>query len=245
MGAGKVTNDVQPVTNEMKASYKIATQTLTVVLLSGSAIQRAEAQSQSVPMNSQVTPAPSLNPSKSSLWQDSVGGGFLPSTGNFAVEAGVAPGMAAFGSPQAHDLALLSLSYGHMLGRVKGEGHWYEGNFEGRLELFGGGEYSHSEGWIIGLTPHLRYNFALGTRWVPFVDLGAGVTATGIGAPDLSGAFQFNSQATAGVRWFVRDDLALTGEVRLMHVSNAGIREPNAGANNIPVMFGVTWFYGK
>jgi hypothetical protein len=77
------------------------------------------------------------------------------------------------------------------------------------------------------------------------VDLGAGVTATGIGPRDLSGTFQFNSQASAGLRWFVRDDLALTGEVRLMHVSNAGIREPNAGANNIPVMIGVTWFYGK
>jgi len=243
MGAGRVTNHVWPVTNEMKASYKIAAQLLTFVLLSGSAIHRAEAQSQS--MNSMVTPEPSLNPSQSSLWQDSVGGGFLPSTRNFAVEAGVAPGMAAFGSPQAHDLALLSLSYGQMLGRVKGKGHWYGGNFEGRLELFGGEEYSHSEGWIIGLTPHLRYNFATGTRWIPFVDLGAGVTATGIGPRDLSGTFQFNSQASAGLRWFVRDDLALTGEVRLMHVSNAGIREPNAGANNIPVMIGVTWFYGK
>ena len=82
---------------------------------------------------------------------------------------------------QAHDLALLSLAYGHMLGGVQGEGHWYRGNFEGRLELFGGGEYSPSNEWVIGLTPHLRYNFATGSPWIPFLDGGAGVTATGIG----------------------------------------------------------------
>ena len=117
--------------------------------------------------------------------------------------------------------------------------------FEGRLELFGGGEYSHTHEWLIGLTPHLRYNFATGTRWIPFLDVGAGVTGTGIGAPDLSTTFEFNSQATAGLRWFVGDNLALTGEVRYMHVSNAGIREPNAGMNNVPFMLGATWFFGK
>jgi lipid A 3-O-deacylase len=157
----------------------------------------------------------------------------------------VAPGMAVFGSPQAHDLALLSLSYGHMLGHVKGEGHWYRGNFEGRLELFGGGEYSPADEWVIGLTPHLRYNFATGARWVRFLDIGAGVTATGIGSPDLSGIFEFNLQAAAGVHWFLRDNFALTGEVRLMHLSCAGIHSPNLGANNVAFMIGVTWFLGK
>ncbi len=218
----------------MKASYKIAALMVILVITSGSSLAAAEAQSQSVWTNSMATP---------SVWQDAVGGGFLPSAQDLAVEAGVAPGLAFFGSPRAHDLALLSLSYGHMLGRVKGEGHWYRGNFEVRLEMFGGAEYSHTEGWVAGLTPHLRYNLATGTRWIPFLDLGAGVTGTGIGAPDLSGTFQFNSQATAGVRWFMRNDLALTGEVRLMHVSNAGISEPNAGMNNVPCMIGITWFF--
>lgn len=39
-------------------------------------------------------------------------------------------GFAAFGSTQAHDLAQVNLSYGHMLGRVLGKGHWYCGNPE-------------------------------------------------------------------------------------------------------------------
>ena len=205
----------------------------------------AEAQSRLAATNSVTEPAPELALSKSTLWENGLGEGFLPTAQTFSVEAGWAPGIAAFGSVQAHDFALLSLSYGHMLGRVKGEGHWYRGNFEGRLELWGGGQYSPSSEWIIGLTPHLRYNFATGTRWVPYFDLGAGVTATGIGPPDLSGTFEFNLQATTGVHYFLRDNLALSSDVRFMHISCAGIHQPNLGVNNVVFMVGLTWFFGS
>ena len=194
-----------------------------------------------------ITTTEPLEP-KSTIWQNGIGEGFLPAVQDFSIEPGIALGIAAFGSRQAHDLALLSLAYGHMLGQVMGEGHWYRGNFEGRLELFGGAQFSpdvDTDGWLVGLTPHLRYNFATGTRWIPFLDVGAGVTATGIGPPDLSGTFEFNLQASTGVRWFLRDDLALTGEVRYMHLSCAGLHQPNLGINNVGFFLGVTWFFGK
>jgi hypothetical protein len=116
------------------------------------------------------------------------------------------------------------------------------------MELFGGMQYHpdiDTDGWFVGLTPHLRYNFATGTRWIPFLDGGAGVTAMGISRPDVSGTFEFNSQASIGVRWFLRDDLALTSEVRYTHYSCAGIHEPNSGINNVAFLFGVSWFFGK
>jgi hypothetical protein len=205
----------------------------------------AEAQSQPATTNAPAEFAPEEVQPKSTIWQAGIGEGFLPTAQTFGLELGVAPGIAAFGSQQAHDFALMSLSYGHMLGRVKGEGHWYRGNFEGRLELWGGGQYSPSSEWIIGLTPHLRYNFATGSRWVPFFDLGAGVTATGIGPPDLSGTFEFNLQATVGVHYFLRENLALTSDVRFLHISCAGIHQPNLGANNVAFMVGLTWFFGS
>ena len=231
----------------MNGAHKIASLIVILMTSSASAINLigAEARSQSASTNSMANPGPEFAPAKSSIWQGDVGEGFLPSAQNFDVEVGVAPGMAVFGSVQAHDLALLSLSYGHMLGHVLGEGHWYGGNFEGRLELFGGGEYSRSEEWVLGLTPHLRYNFATGTCWIPFLDAGAGVTATGIGSPDLSGTFEFNLQATVGVRWFLNGAFALTGDVRLLHISCAGIHSPNLGVNNVAFMIGATWFFGK
>ena len=203
----------------------------------------AAESSQSATTNSVNEPGPESIQRKSTIWQSGVGEGFLPTVQTFSVEAGVALGVTMFGGKEDHDLALLSLSYGHMLGQVKGEGHWYRGNFEGRLELFGGGQYYPTSDAIIGLTPHLRYDFATGTRWIPFFDLGAGVTATSIGPPDLSGTFEFNLQATTGIHWFMRDDLALTGEVRYLHVSCGGIHSPNLGMNNVMFTIGLTWFF--
>jgi len=102
-----------------------------------------------------------------------------------------------------------------------------------------------TDGWLIGLTPHLRYNFATGTRWIPFLDGGAGVTATGIGHPDLGGTFEFNLQPALGVQRFIRDNLALTAQVKYMHMSSAGIDHPNLGVNNVVFMIGLVWLFGK
>lgn len=232
----------------MNAYTKIAAIS-TILLAPMSGIARAAevpGQPASTTTNSSVLP--DLSEPKPTIWEDGVGSGFVRSAQNITVEAGAAFGLAAFGSQQAHDLALLSVSYGHMLGGVKGADHWYRGNFEGRLELFGGMQYHpdvDTDGWLVGLTPHLRYNFATGTRWVPFVDGGAGVTAMGIGPPDVSGTFEFNLQASTGVRWFLRDNVALTTEVRYIHFSCAGMHHPNLGINNVAFMFGVSWFFGK
>ncbi len=174
------------------------------------------------------------------LWQGNVGEGFAPGAQTLSLEAGVNYGIAAFGSEQAHHLALGSLSYGHMLTRVLAENRWFRGNFEVRGELFGGTQFSPDDNWIIGLTPHLRYYFATGTPCIPFFDLGTGVTATGIGPPDLSGTFEFNLQAGLGVHWFVTENLAITLEGRYIHLSCAGISHPNHGLNGILGLIGVT-----
>jgi lipid A 3-O-deacylase len=195
--------------------------------------------------NSASGPAVALQRPAATIWQAGVGEGFRSTVQTFSVEAGVGVGMTVFGSSQAHDLALMSLTCGHMWGPVRGEGHWYRGNFEWRVELFAGGQYRPESDWLVGLTPHLRYNFATGTRWIPFFDAGAGVSATSIGHPDLGGTFEFNLQPGVGVHWFLRDNLALTGEVKYFHMSCAGINKPNLGLNDVLALIGVTWFFGK
>jgi len=45
---------------------------------------------------------------------------------------------------------------------------------------------------MAGFAPHLRYNFATGTRWIPYLEIGAGLSATSIGPTDLSHFFEFN-----------------------------------------------------
>ena len=194
-------------------------------------------------VNSTAGPTLKLEAPKGGIWQGDVGEGFRSTVKTFSIEPGVALGMKIFGSRQRHDLALISLSYGHMLGPVIGEGHWYCGNPELRIELFSGAEFSPKVESLVGVTPHLRYNFATGSHWIPFFDLGAGVSATSIGPPDLSGTFEFNLQLGGGVHWFLRDNLALTCEVKYLHMSCAGIHDPNLGINDIAGMLGVTWFF--
>jgi len=204
------------------------------------------AQATSPPPNTGSGSESKLEPSGESIWENGVGEGFRSKTQSIGVSAGALGGIASFGSQQAHDLGLLSLSYGHMLGGVKGTDHWYRGNFEWRLELFGGMQFHpdvDTDGWVVGLTPHLRYNFATGTRWIPFLDGGAGVTATGIGPPDLSGTFEFNLQAGTGILWFFRDNVALSVEARYLHMSCAGISKPNLGLNGVTGLLGLAYFF--
>jgi lipid A 3-O-deacylase len=109
--------------------------------------------------------------------------------------------------------------------------------------MFGGEQFSPSDDWCFGFTPHLRYNLATGTRLVPFVDGGAGVTVVGVEQPDLSSTFEFNLQGGTGVHYFVRDNLAVAVEARYLHISDAGIRHPNDGLNGVGGMIGLTWFF--
>jgi len=213
-----------------------------MVAMAGSCLEAAEAPP-GPGADSKAGEAPSAGPAAEGIWQGAVGEGFGRAAQSLSVEAGASGGLEIFGSRQRHDMALMSLSYGHMLSQVKGRGHWYRGNWELRAELFGGAQFSPANEYLVGLTPHLRYDFATGTRWVPFVDLGAGVSLTGIRGPDLSSIFEFNLQAGGGVHWFLQDNLALTLEVRLLHLSDAEMTSPNLGVNGVLGAVGVSRFF--
>jgi len=209
----------------------------------GASSEGAESEISLAPTNAASGQPEAFAYQPTGIWLGNIGDGFRSSIQTFSLETAVVLGVQAFGGQQVHDLALVSLSYGHMLGNVVGGDHWYRGNWEARAELFSGAQFSPTAVPLVGLTPHLRYNFATGTRWVPFADLGAGVTASGIGPPDQSGTFEFNLQANLGTYWFVREDLALTCEVGYLHFSCAGLHDPNLGVNTIKGMVGLTWFF--
>jgi hypothetical protein len=184
-----------------------------------------------------------LNPHAKNIWVEGVGSGFRADVQSIDLSLGGYFGLAKCGSHEAHHMTLISSSYNHMLGTVQGADHWYRGNWGFRIELFGGAQFNPDVDWIMGLTPHLRYTFATGTRWIPFVDFGAGITGTGIGAPDLGSRFQFNEQAGVGIHWFVKNDIAVTFETLYMHISNAGISKPNCGVNGVKGLIGLTYFF--
>lgn len=203
----------------------------------------ARAQQRSPLTNAVSMPQFNLQSERKGIWENGIGEGSRSGVQSVGVSVGANYGLAVLGSREAHHLALISLSYGLVLAPVQGEGHWYRGNWELRGELFGGAEFSPDTEWFVGLTPHLRYSFATGTRWIPFADAGAGVTATGIGEPDLSGTFEFNLQAGVGMHWFIKDNLALTVEAKYVHWSCAGLSDPNLGLNGVTGLAGVTFLF--
>src|SRR5689334_1697021 len=83
----------------------------------------------------------SLERPAAGMWETGLGEGFRSSVQNLTFGAGAAQGLAVLGGIQSHDLALMSLSYGHMLGRTIGLDHFYRGNWEFRAELFGGAQF--------------------------------------------------------------------------------------------------------
>lgn len=184
-----------------------------------------------------------LAPSKTNIWVKGIGEGFRSGTQILGFDVGAAYGMLMFGGRERHHLVLGTVSYGQMIRDTKGNESWYRGNWEWRGELFGGMQINSERADTAGIAQHLRYNFATGTRWIPYVDAGAGITLTEIRAPDLGGAFQFNLQAITGVNYFVSDDLALHLEGRYLHLSSSAISMPNNGVNTLGASLGINVFF--
>jgi lipid A 3-O-deacylase len=184
-----------------------------------------------------------LKPAAPPVWERGLGQGFTASARQFTFELGGSYGWRMLGSQEAHDFALASLTYGHMLGGVQATNHWFRGNWQWRMELFGGWQFRPDTEWIGGVVPHLRYNFATGSPLVPFVDGGLGFCLTTIRGPDLGGIFQFSPQAAVGLNWFFSKHFALSAECRIMHFSSAHLELPNQGVNTLAGLFGVNWFF--
>jgi lipid A 3-O-deacylase len=178
-----------------------------------------------------------------SIWQAGVGDGFRRNALALNLSTGPGLGMAVFGSEHRHDWWLATVDLEWILSDVVGKDRWYRGNWEIAFEIFGGQQFEPSSAYLVGFTPLLRYDFALGHRWVAFVQGGSGGSLTDIRDGDLSTMFEFNLQAGVGAHYFIRDDLSLTFQARLIHLSNASLELPNLGVNNLTFLFGVScWF---
>ncbi len=178
-----------------------------------------------------------------SLWEGGVGEGFRKGTHEVDASVAFGLGMPILGSQGHHHWVLGMIDFGWMFSRVVAKDHWYRGNWELIGEAFGGFQYHPEHAYLGGVAPLVRYNFATGTRWVPFVNAGAGVTWTDIRDGDLSTKFEFNLQIGAGVHYFLKDNLSLDIQYRFIHISDAGISTPNLGVNDSNLVLGASWFF--
>jgi lipid A 3-O-deacylase len=179
----------------------------------------------------------------SKIWPDGMGNGLGKKVNEIAFGVGPGIGTRTFGGWLTHDFVLGRVDYARLRTGVIGGQCPLRGNLEGRLELWGGGQHDPEGAYLVGFTPSLRYNVATGSRWMPFVDAGAGVSLTDIGLPDLCTTFEFNVQGGGGCSYFLRDDLALTLQYRFLHISNANIDKPNVGVNAHVVYIGLSRYF--
>jgi hypothetical protein len=105
------------------------------------------------------------------------------------------------------------------------------------------GNCVHPGGHLLGHSLLFRLDGKPYRRVVPFLDVGAGILHTTLHkrAPELSGRLQFLPQAGLGIQYFFRPQRALVFEYRYVHMSNAGIEQPNEGYNASMLTMGFRW----
>lgn len=135
-----------------------------------------------------------------------------------------------------------ALRYGWVLTGTHGPGP-LRGNFEYAVDaipMFL--VFQRNNAYGAGINPFvLRWNFTSSRHIVPYLELGGGVLFTSQPVPPGTSRVNFTPGAAFGVQ--------LTGHrwnpllaVRYMHISNAGLSEPNPGVNTVQFTMGLNRF---
>jgi hypothetical protein len=136
--------------------------------------------------------------------------------------------------------------YGWILTRPHGPG-FLEGRFEYAVDavpaflVF----QSANTAYGVGFNPlNLKWNFATRGRVVPYLELSGGTLFTTKDVPTGTDRVNFTSSAAVGAH-FLGESRNWSVEVRYMHISNAGLSDPNPGINTVQVRLGIGKFLGN
>jgi lipid A 3-O-deacylase PagL len=141
------------------------------------------------------------------------------------------------------DYALETARFGVMLNGPSGSGI-LRGNFEFLGEVFAGPIFYGPGNVAAGFTLLLRYNFIQPLAVVvPYVQLGAGLVYSDIEQGAASGnavslPVNFNLQFTGGLRFNLNARWSILAEAGYRHISNASIKSPNYGIDQLGGAFG-------
>ncbi|MEC9005830.1 MAG: acyloxyacyl hydrolase [Nitrospirota bacterium] len=122
------------------------------------------------------------------------------------------------------------------------------GLFSGAVEVLGepvvASFHEPFSATLLGFSIVGRYNFLEFGRWMPYWDFGMGASWTDL-APRISEQstpFEFLLETGPGLEYFVTQEFAVTGALKLHHISNANIGNRNTGINAALGLIGVTYY---
>jgi hypothetical protein len=138
------------------------------------------------------------------------------------------------------------LRYGWILTRPHGPG-FLKGRFEYALDavpaflVFQPGHRAYG----VGFNPlNLKWNLATRGRVVPYLELSGGTLFSSQEVPTGTDRVNFTSAAAVGAH-FLGESRNWSVELRYMHISNAGLSDPNPGINTVQVRLGIGKFLGS
>jgi lipid A 3-O-deacylase len=103
----------------------------------------------------------------------------------------------------------------------------------------------HSTAYGGGFSPlGLKWDFATRGSVAPYLELNGGTLFTNKDVPQGTSDVNFTPAAAFGVH-LLGEKYAWTLEARYMHISNAGLSNPNPGINTLQVRIGIGKFWHK
>ncbi|MBN2468825.1 MAG: acyloxyacyl hydrolase, partial [Deltaproteobacteria bacterium] len=115
----------------------------------------------------------------------------------------------------------ITVHWGYVFTEPKGSSF-----FRGNLEFLAEGRFSYllhdRHQYGVEVAGLIRYNFLAGGCLVPYLQGGVGVLHSNLDMHNFPNDFNFSPQLGVGIQYFINRSMAIRGEYRSIHYSNAG-----------------------
>jgi hypothetical protein len=167
-----------------------------------------------------------------------------PEEGGHEVQVWAGGGYAVPGGTSSTGIFDVGLRYGWVITGEHGPG-FLRGRFEYAVDaepaylIFQPANVAYG----VGFNPFgLKWNFVRRGRLSPFFELSGGTLFTDHSVPTYTNTVNFTSAAALGTH-VLGEKYNWSVEVRYLHISNAGLADPNPGLNTVQVRVGVGRFW--
>jgi hypothetical protein len=135
--------------------------------------------------------------------------------------------------------------FGWFLSDEIAKGSWLQGRHELLLELplhltVDPRERIMTGGYILG---SWKFTGLKQQRVYPYAFAGGGILYNDLGLSTQGTRLNYSYQGGVGIQKMIGDELAIVGEYRYHHVSNAGTAEPNEPLNSSKLLVGISRFF--